>query len=133
MRIAVFALPIAAAMLLTTVPAEGHHSWGGTYDVSKQVTLRGKIVEVSLRSPHSFFFIESVDSNGTVQRWSIEGGSVAQFAHQGVTKDVFKVGDPVEVLANPARVDTSYRARMIKITRTTDGKTFGIDPNDPAP
>lgn len=42
-----------------------------------------------------------------------------------VTRDAFKVGDPVEVYYNPARSATSLRGRLLKITRTTDGKTWG--------
>ena len=56
---------------------------------------------------------------------AIEGAAAAQFAQQGVDKDVFKIGDPVEVIANPSRSPNSTRARLIKITRTTDGKSWG--------
>lgn len=115
----------ALLMLAGALPVMAHHSFGATYDVSKEQTIKGKIVQVSLRSPHSFFFIEAEDSTGTVQRWSIEGAAAGQFAQQGVTKDAFKVGDPVEVVCNPARSATSYRGRLIKITRTTDGKSWG--------
>jgi hypothetical protein len=124
-NVKLLALPAVAAMMLATVPAQAHHSFGATYDVSKEITVKGTIVQVSLRSPHSFFFIEAPDSSGTVQRWSIEGAAAGQFAQQGVTRDAFKVGDPVEVLANPARSATSFRGRLIKITRTTDGKSWG--------
>lgn len=98
MKVALFFLA-AAALLLSTLPAEGHHSFGGTYNVDKQITIKGKMVQVSLRSPHSFFFVE--------------------------TQDAFKIGDTVEVVANPARSPNSTRARLLKITRTTDGKTWG--------
>jgi hypothetical protein len=125
MKVKLLALPAVAAMMLATVPAQAHHSFGATYDVSKEITVKGTIVQVSLRSPHSFFFIEAPDESGMVQRWSIEGAAAGQFAQQGVTKDAFKVGDPVEVLANPARSATSFRGRLIKITRTTDGKSWG--------
>ena len=125
MKITLFAVLAVAAMMLATVPAQAHHSFGATYDVSKEITIKGTIVQVSLRSPHSFFFIEAPDESGTVQRWSIEGAAAGQFAQQGVTKDAFKVGDPVEVVANPARSATSFRGRLIKITRTTDGKSWG--------
>src|SRR5947209_2201538 len=112
-------------MFVTGLPVWAHHSFGATYDVSKEITVKGKIVQVSLRSPHSFFFVEAEDNQGVVQRWSIEGAAAGQFAQQGVTKDVFKVGDSVEIIANPARSETSYRGRLIKITRTTDGKSWG--------
>jgi hypothetical protein len=121
---------VVFSTLLASVPADAHHSFGATYNVDKEVTLEGKVVQVSLRSPHSFFFVEAKDENGEVHRWSIEGAGAGQFAQQGVTRDSFKVGDPVKVIANPARSADSYRARMIKITRTTDGKTWGGRPGE---
>ena len=60
-----------------------------------------------------------------MQRWSFEGAGAAQFAQQGVTRDSFKIGDYVQVLGNPARSKTSYRARLVKITRPSDGKSWG--------
>ena len=118
-------LIIAAGMLLTGIPAAAHHSFGSTYDVAKELTLEGKVVQVSLRSPHSFFYIEVKVEDGSTQRWSFEGAGAAQFAQQGVTRDSFKIGDLVQVLGNPARSKTSYRARLVKITRPSDGKSWG--------
>ena len=125
MKVASLGLLIAFVLLLLSCPVAAHHSFGGTYDVEKKITLKGKMVQVSLRSPHSFFFVEVEDSKGTTERWAIEGAAAAQFAQQGVDKDVFKIGDPVEVIANPSRSPNSTRARLIKITRTTDGKSWG--------
>ena len=131
MRINLSAL-LMAAMLLPSLPAVAHHSFSGTYDVSKEITLKGKIVEVSFRSPHSFFFIEAPDSSGNPQRWAIEAASAAQFQQQGVSRNSFKIGDPVEVVANPARsaTVTSFRGRLLKITRTSDGKSWGARPGE---
>ena len=125
-----FVLFVALGIIFAAMPADAHHSFGATYNVDKEVTLEGKVVQVSLRSPHSFFFVEAKDENGEVRRWSIEGAGAGQFAQQGVTRDSFKVGDPVKVIANPARSADSYRGRMIKITRTTDGKTWGGRPGE---
>ena len=123
---------VVVAMVLSGLPAAAHHSFSGTYDVSKEITLKGKLVEVTFRSPHSFFFVEVEDSKGTPQRWAIEAASAAQFQSQGVTRDSFHVGDPVEVIANPARSATvlSYRGRLLKIVRTTDGKSWGSRPGE---
>ena len=119
------------ALALATWPASAHHSFAGTYDVTREITIKGKIVEVSLRSPHSFFFVEAEDAKGTVQRWSVEGASASQFAQQGVTKDALKVGDVVEIVANPARsMMTSFRARLLKITRPSDGWSWGARPGE---
>ena len=124
MRRAFFA-PVVAAVMLSSLPVKAHHSFGGTYDVDRQITIKGKMVQVSLRSPHSFLYVEVEDANGSVQRWVLEGAGATQFAQQGVDKDAFKIGDPVEVIGNPSRSPNSTRARLIKITRTTDGKSWG--------
>jgi len=111
--------------MLSSLPVQAHHSFGGTYDVDRQITIKGKMAQVSLRSPHSFLYVEVEDANGSVLRWVLEGAGATQFAQQGVDKDAFKIRDPVEVVGNPSRSPNSTRARLIKITRTTDGKTWG--------
>jgi DNA/RNA endonuclease YhcR with UshA esterase domain len=121
------AVVVAAAVLSPVVP-HAHHSFGGTYDVDKVITIKGTLAQITLRSPHSFLYVEVQDGDGAMQRWTVEGPSAAQFTEQftqqGV-KDAFKVGDPVEVVGNPSRSPNSTRARLIKITRTTDGKSWG--------
>ena len=124
MRRRSFAL-VAAVALLSSVPIHAHHSFGGTYDVAKQITIKGKMVQVTLRAPHSFLYVEVEDAGGSTKQWVIEGATAAQFARQGIDKDAFKIGDPVEVVANPSRSPNSTHARLIKITRTTDGKSWG--------
>jgi len=116
---------LVAAAVLSGVPLAAHHSFGGTYNVDQQITLKGTIVQLTLRSPHSFVYVEVPDASGAPQRWTIEGASAQQFAQQGFDKDAFKVGDPVEIVGNPSRSPNSTRARLIKITRTTDGRTWG--------
>lgn len=130
MKNGLFLFLMVAGVIFAAIPVEAHHSFGATYNVDKQIMLEGKVVQVSLRSPHSFFFVEAKDENGEVHRWSIEGAGAGQFAQQGVARDSFKVGDPVKVIANPARSADVYRARLIKITRTTDGKTWGGRPGE---
>jgi DNA/RNA endonuclease YhcR with UshA esterase domain len=124
MRGSLVALAVAAG-LLSSLPVQAHHSFGGTYDVDRQITIKGKIVQVSLRSPHSFLYVEVESADGSLQRWVLEGAGASQFAQQGINKDVFKIGDPVEVVGNPSRSPNSTRARLIRITRTTDGKSWG--------
>jgi len=116
---------LLAAAMLAGVPVAAHHSFGGTYNVDRQITIKGTIVQLTLRSPHSFVYVEVQDGDGPAERWTIEGASAQQFAQQGFDRDAFKVGDPVEIIGNPSRSPNSTRARLIKITRTTDGRTWG--------
>jgi hypothetical protein len=112
-------------LLVGTPSTDAHHSFTGAYNVDKTITITGKIVLIAFRSPHSFFYVESSDANGLTQQWAVEGASAGQFAQQGVDANAFRVGDPVEVTANPSRTPNSTRARLIKIVRTTDGKSWG--------
>ncbi len=121
-------LPITVVVLVWCLPAVAHHSFGGTYDVSKTTSIEGTIVQISLRMPHSFFHVETEEPDGTVRRWVVEGAGASQFAQQGVSSDnpdSFKVLDPVVLVGNPARTAGSSRLRMLSITRTTDGHSWG--------
>jgi hypothetical protein len=120
-RVRFFILVIAATTVLVALRAEAHHSFTGAYNVDKTITIKGKIFQIALRSPHSFFYVETEDS----KQWAIEGAAAGQFAQQGVDKDTFKVGDQVEVTANPSRTENSTRARLVKIVRPSDGKSWG--------
>jgi hypothetical protein len=124
MKRALFGSLVVAAVL-SNAPVQAHHSFGGTYNVDQKITIKGKIVQLTLRSPHSFVYVEVEDAHGMPQRWTIEGASAQQFAQQGFDRDAFKVGDPVEIVGNPSRSPNATRARLIRITRTTDGKSWG--------
>ena len=120
MKLVLSALVVTA--LLLSIRAEAHHSFTGAYNVDKTITIKGKIFQITLRSPHSFFYVETEDN----KQWAIEGAAAGQFAQQGVDRDTFRVGDVVEVTANPSRTETSTRARLIKIIRPSDGKSWGF-------
>ncbi len=125
LKASLLVLAAAATLLLTGLPAQAHHSFAATYIGEKEITVEGNVVQIALRSPHSFFFVEAKDEKGVVRRWAFEGAAATQLTNQGVSRDTFKVGDPVKVIANPSRDPEAYRGRMIKITRTTDGKSWG--------
>ena len=80
------ALLVTAGLLASGAAAYAHHSFGSTYIVEKQVTLEGSVIQISYRSPHSFFFIEVPDANGQTQKWSIEGAAPGQLAQAGVAR-----------------------------------------------
>jgi RecJ-like exonuclease len=116
---------LVAALLAASPRVEAHHSFTGAYNVDKTIVIKGKIVQIAIRSPHSFFYVESQDEKGATQQWAVEGASAGQFARQGIDARSFRVGDVVEVTANPSRTTDSTRVRLIKIVRPSDGKSWG--------
>jgi hypothetical protein len=118
------------AALLVIGAASAHHSFGATYEVSKEIKLDGKIVQFVYRNPHSFVHIEAPDPAGVMQRWAIEWGGTAQLTGQGVNRDTLKVGDHVTVMGRPSRVPGEYRVLMVNLVRPSDGFTWGRRANE---
>jgi hypothetical protein len=102
-----------------------HHSYSATYDVAKEVTLEGKLVQFVYRNPHSFVTVQAPDPKGTQQRWAVEWSGTGQLASQGVTRDSLKVGDQVVIVGRPSRVSGEYRVLMVSLKRPLDGFTWG--------
>ena len=57
---------LVVVVVLSTLPAHAHHSFGGTYNVDQKITIKGKIAQVTLRSPHSFLYVEVENGDGSV-------------------------------------------------------------------
>ena len=105
--------------------AFGHHSYGATYDVNREITLEGKLLQFSYRNPHSYVTIQAPDDKGVQQRWSVEWSGTTQLTNQGITQQTLKVGDQVRVVGRPSRVRNEYRALMVSLLRPADGFTWG--------
>ena len=105
--------------------AFGHHSYGATYDVNREITLEGKLLQFAYRNPHSYVTIQAPDNKGVQQRWSVEWSGTTQLTNQGITQQTLKVGDQVRVVGRPSRVRNEYRALMVSLLRPADGFTWG--------
>ena len=119
-----FFLVVAAAIVAGTA-ADAHHSYGATYDLGKQITLEGKLVQFVYRNPHSFVHIQAPDQNGALQRWAVEWSGTGQLNSQGVTRETLRVGDQVVIVGRPSRVTGEYRLLMLSLKRPLDGFTWG--------
>jgi hypothetical protein len=120
-------LAVATALAIGTT-ASAHHSFGATYEISKEIKLEGKLVQVVYRNPHSFVHIEAPDANGVKQRWAIEWGGTAQLANQGVKRQTLNIGDEVIVTARPSRAPGEFRVLMVTLVRPADGFSWGRNP-----
>ena len=118
----VFAL---ALPLLVTATVHAHHSYGATYDLSKQVTVEGKLVQFVYRNPHSFVTIQAPDDKGAMQRWAVEWSGTGQLGGQGITRETLRVGDQIVIVGRPSRVPGEFRLLMVSLKRPLDGFAWG--------
>jgi hypothetical protein len=124
MRARLTILTIAVTLFAGTA-AYAHHSYGATYDTSKEVKLEGKLVQFVYRNPHSFVHIQAPDQNGVQQRWAIEWAGTTQLNNSGVNRESLKVGDEITIVGRPSRVSGEYRLLMVTLKRPLDGFTWG--------
>lgn len=113
--------------LAVTLPALGHHSFQASYDMEQIIEIRGKLVQLNFRNPHSSVMVLAPDATGQVQRWGIEWGGASALQRQGLTRDTFKVGDEVVIRGQPGRDAGDHRLRMESILRPADGFGWGFE------
>jgi Family of unknown function (DUF6152) len=111
--------------LLTTAVSYAHHSYGATYDLAKQVTVEGKLVQFVYRNPHSFVTIQAPDDSGAQQRWAVEWSGTGQLGGQGITRETLRAGDQIVIVGRPSRVPGEFRLLMVSLKRPVDGFSWG--------
>jgi len=117
-------LTIVAALFAVTA-AYAHHSYGATYDTSKQIKLEGKLVQFVFRNPHAFVSVQVPDEKGVMQRWAIEWSGTTQLSAANINSQTLKVNDDVIITARPSRVPNEFRALMVTLKRPSDGFAWG--------
>ncbi len=91
------------------------------------IEIRGKLVQMNFRNPHSSVMVMAPDKDGNMQRWGVEWGGASLLMRQGLTRTSFKPGDEVVITGQPSREATDYRMRMESILRSSDGFGWGFD------
>jgi len=98
--------PLMGLVLVVTVamtaPLAAHHGRGATFDMKKQVTLKGTVSQVKWQNPHVLIFIDVPDETGKVVTWGFENSNVHTLATQGYNRNTLKFGQPITAIVNPA-------------------------------
>ena len=120
-------LPIALALTAAalTAPAHAHHSFSAIYRADQRIEIKGEVVQLLFRNPHSILHVLAPDESGQMTRWAVEWQGATQLGAGGINAQSLRPGDPVIVTGNPGRDPTEHRIRMLSIKRTTDGFGWG--------
>jgi Family of unknown function (DUF6152) len=98
-----FQLLAATAVLFSiSFPAFAHHGTAA-YDMTKTVTVKGKVVRFNFINPHAQVYFDGSDEKGNVEHWQAELTSPNHLIHTGWSKETLKTDDQITV--------TGYRAK----------------------
>ena len=98
-----FVIAFSAAIVMgLAVPIQAHHSYAGTYDGNKPMTIRGKITKLGWLNPHAHFSVDVVNQKGETITWDVETSTTIALSRAGIKKDDF-VGQEVIVTGFLAR------------------------------
>jgi len=121
---------ITASVLTVSANIYAHHSQVAVYRTNDEQKIEGSLVQVMVRSPHSWVHVEAKDEKGAVQRYAIEWGGAAQLRNAGIDGKTLKVGDKVRVTGRPGRNPADHRLLMLFIERPSDGWSWGNKPGE---
>jgi Family of unknown function (DUF6152) len=114
---------VCATLASAALPALAHHSFA-MFDQTRQVTLKGKVVEFQWTNPHAFIHVEVPAASGGNETWDIELNSPNNLKRQGWKSTSVKPGDKVTLLANPLR-DTALKGGLFISLTLADGTLLG--------
>src|SRR5438552_18528693 len=111
---------LVTTLWIAAAPLSAHHGRGATYDMKKQVTLKGTVNEVAWRNPHVAIYMDVKDASGKVVNWAFENSNVSTLARQGYNRNTLKVGQEITAVVNPS-AQGAPRGIVVKVI-LPDGK-----------
>jgi len=103
MRMKTLGVLLAAVLsLVVGTPLAAHHG-AASYDLDKELTMKGTVTDWLWANPHCILKYDSVDDAGNATHWVVEVGNPVGMTSRGWSRQTFKPGDKVTVTMHPAR------------------------------
>ncbi len=129
-RVCIVRTVAGVGLLSVGLPASAHHSVALQYNMTREITVVGTVVDLEWRNPHAWLHLEVRNDAGELELWKIEFGSANSLYRRGWRPANLPVGSIVTVHGLPAR-DGSRSVDGEEVT-LADGTTLfsGNNPED---
>ena len=108
------AATVALILAFAAARAGAHHSFAADFDVTKHITLRGRVTKIEWLNPHVHIYIDVNGERGRFVSWTIELGSPNGLRQRGWTQKTLKVGEVITIDGSLAK-DGSHLANASSI------------------
>ena len=114
---------IAGLALWRVVPAVAHHSFAAEFDSDSPIDLTGVVTKVEWMNPHTFFYIDVENADGSFENWALEMGSPNGLMRRGWTRNSLEIGDEVKVVGSRAK-DGSLKGNVRSVVLSSGERLF---------
>lgn len=115
---------VAATLAGLSTPAAAHHSFDGSFDRDRLVTINGTVTKFALTVPHTFIELEVVNPDGSTQLWHVETTQAPRLEREGWTPLSIAAGERLIVEGWPAHDGRPYM--RIKALAHPDGTPLAL-------
>jgi Family of unknown function (DUF6152) len=117
-------LASSLGILVTAMPAWGHHSFAAVFDKDKVIAVEAVVSVVKWENPHTLIYVEAKDPGGKEVQWTFESLPPGVLFRKGLRRDRLKPGAQVTMKGHLAR-DGSNFAEVSEIL-FSDGQSFCV-------
>jgi hypothetical protein len=103
--------------------AVAHHG-SAEYDVTREVTLRGRVAEFRWVNPHVRIVLEAPGGAGTLEMWDCEGPPLTWAAQRGWAASTLRQGEMVSIVMYPPK--GTHRTGLVKRIERANGDVLPV-------
>ena len=116
---------VGLLVVIAAAPAVAHHAFAAEFDASKPISLQGTITRMEWVNPHSWVHLDVTQSDGTVEKWMVEGGPPTSLLRRGFTKKDLRLAPRYSSRATCPRTAPTRPTGATLRSRTAKSSSWG--------